>query len=209
MEQRNYRFLAQIISDTYYKGKTSDDANFSLPYFAELIAMEVAEQATIDAYSQSNQGESTYANDQFISVYKNQPILEEGGEKYAIIPATPAGLPKNREISSVSITGSKCLECIPIRNHASFSQSLIGMPKGIIMYKIEDGKIVFETLNPLLKGTVTFKLVGAISKDSLLDSPLNVPKNIQSRIAINILNRLLPLKNIPQDLINDSISNPA
>lgn len=208
MEQRNYRYLAQLISDTYYKSKSSDDANFSLPYFAEQVAIEVAEQATIDAYSQSNLGESTYSNDQFISVYKELPIVSED-EKYTLLPATPAGLPKNREIVQVRITGNRCMDCIPMRNHASFNQDLIGVPNGMVLYKIESNRVVFVTNNPLLEGTVTMKLVGAISGDNLLDAELNIPKNVQGRIMTTILGRLLPLKQIPIDNINDSISNPA
>ena len=209
MGQRNYRYLAQLISDTYYKSKTSDDANFSLSYFAEQIAIEVAEQAVIDAIGSSNQMEATYANDQFISVFKGVEILVEDGEKYSILPATPSGMPKNREIVQVRITGNTCLDCIPMRGFASFSQDLIGIPKGMVLYKVEGGKIVYETRNPLIEGTVTIKMVGAISGDNLLDSELNIPKNVQGRIIDKILGRLLPLKQIPIDNINDSVSNPA
>jgi hypothetical protein len=205
-----YRFLAQIIRDTYYKGKSSDDANFSLRYFAELVAQEVAQEATRDAYEQSNQGESTYSNDQFISTYKGVAIqVDTDGEKYSILPATPAGLPKNREIVSLRIIGNKCMDCVPMRNHASFQQDLIGIPMGMVLYKIENGKVIYVTDNPIIGGTATFKLVGAINGDVLLDSLLNIPKNVQSRITTTILGRLFPIKQIPEDKINDDVANPA
>lgn len=204
-----YRKLSQIIRDTYYKGEPNDDANFGLRYFAELIAQEVAMFATIDAFQNSNQGEATYANDQFISVFKNQPIVIDGDEKYTLLPATPAGLPKNREITEVSITGNKCLNVIPHRNYASFTQSLLGIPVGMVLYKIENGKLIFETGNPLLEGTVTIKMVGSVSGDTLLDSELNIPKDVESKIKTKILGDLLPIKQVPQDLINDGISIPA
>lgn len=209
MAQKNYRYLAQLISDTYYKSKTSDDANYDLRYFAEQVASEVAEQATIDAYNNAKSGEAVYANDQFLSVYKNLPIVDDSGEKHIVLPATPAGLPKNREIVQVKVTGATCMECIPMRNYASFSQSLIGIPPGMVLYKIEAGKIVFETDNPLFGGTAMVRMVGAVSGGSLLDSPLDIPKNVQGRIMDVILRRILPIKQVPVDNINDSISNPA
>lgn len=206
-----YRKLAQIISDTYYRGISNDDVNLSLRYFAELVAQEVANFTTIDAFQNSKLGEATYANDQFISVFKGVAIAKLGDELYSILPATPAGLPKNREITEVSIIGNKCLNAIPHRNYSSFTQSLIGIPNGMVLYKIESGKLIFETNNPLfdITNTVNIKMVGAVSGIALLDSELNIPKDVESKIKTKILGDLLPLKQIPQDLINDGVSNPS
>jgi len=209
-EQTTYRKLAELISDSYYKLKASDDANYGLRYFAELGAMEVAEMAYLNAIENSNNGESTYSNDQFISVFKNQPILVgSDGVKYTVLPSTPTSLPNNNEVSEVKIVGSKCMACIPMTSRSSFSQSLIGLPKSMVLYKIEDGNIVYETSNPLLEGTATIKLVGAVSGDDLLTSALNIPKNYESRIMTKIMAKLLPMKNVPIDYVNDAISNPS
>lgn len=205
-----YRKIAELTSDTYFKLKASDDANYSLRYFAELAAQEVAEMAYMSAIENSNNGEGSYSNDQFISVFKNLPmVVDTDGEKYTSLPSTPAGLPNNAEISEVRIVGSKCMSCIPMTSRGSFAQSLIGIPKGMVLYKIENGKIVFVSNNPLLEGTVNIRMVGAVSGTELLTSALNIPKNYEGRIITNILKKLLPLKNQPIDYVNDSISNPS
>lgn len=218
MEQKTYEFLAEIIRDAYYKQIPSDDANYSLRFFAEMIASEVAEFATQSAYENSNQGETTYANDQFISVYKNQDILfDTDGEIYTVLPATPTSLPNNSEVVQVRVIGNKCMDCIPMKNHLSFLQDLIGTPNGMVLYKIENGKIIYRTNNPLFAKPddittpvkVNIKLVGAVSGTDLLRSPLNIPKNVESRIMDKILRRLLPTKNQPIDSINDAVPNPS
>lgn len=208
-----YRKLAEIISDTYYKGKTSDDANYRLPYFAELIAILVAECVTEDAFNNSNQGETTYANNQFISTFKDIEILEAAdGEIYSVLPATPAGLPNGREIVSVDIEGSKCLSFIPIQAQAGFAQQLIGHPYGLNLYEINGTKVVFKPYSPLFdvsSNTAKIKMVGAVSGSDLLTSDLTIPKNYEGRIWDRAMARLLPLKQVPQDTINDSVSNPS
>jgi len=210
MEQTTYRKLSELISDSYYILKASDDAAIPLRRIAEMVAMEVAEMATMNAIEASQQGESTYASDQFISVFRNLPLLEDtDGYKYSVLPSTPTAMPNNQEISEVKIVGSTCMAAIHMTSRSSFSQSLIGLPKGMLLYKIEDGRIVFETSNPLLDGTVNVKMVGAVSGDDLLTSRLNIPKNYESRIMTKIMAKLLPTKNQPIDYVNDSISNPS
>ena len=210
MEQTTYRKLAELTRDLYYKGIPSDDAKYSLRFFAEQIAQEVAEMATMNAIENSNQGESTYANDQFISTFTNLPILQNvDGTKSTLLPSTPTAMPNNQEISQVKITGSTCMDCIPMTSRSYFSQQLIGWPLCMVFYKIEGESIVFESSNTLLEGTVSIKMIGAVSGQQLLDSALNIPKNYEGRITSKILARLLPLKREPIDYVNDSISNPS
>lgn len=204
-----YRKIAELLRDTYFKGNPSDDANFSLRYFAELAAIYVAEAATADAFTNSNQGEMTYANDQFISVYKGIPIVVDGEDKYGVLPQTPAGLPNGTEIVSVKIEGSRCMDCIPMRAHMSFAQGLIGTPFGMVLYSIEDGKVKLTSDNPLIEGTLTVRQIGSVSGDDLLTSKINIPKNYEAYVFDKVFSKVLPLKNIPQDNINNAVSNPA
>jgi len=204
-----YKKLAQLALEMYYNGKSSDDKNHSLRYFAELCAIYIAEASTFDSFTNSNQGESAYANNQFISVFKNQPILSVGGEKYTVLPQTPTALPNGQEIVSVRITGNTCSDCIPMKNQSSFAQDLIGIPKGMVLYKVEDGKIVYVSDNNLLEGTATIKMIGSVSGDDLLTSNVNIPKNYEAYVLDKIMAKLLPLKQIPQDNLNNGVSNPA
>ncbi len=211
MEATTYRKLAEMTRVEYYKIQPSDDASLSIRFFAEQVAQEVAVCAWESAIENSNQGEGTYAGGQFISTFKNIPIvLEDDGTKSSTLPSTPAGLPNNQEIASVKITGSKCLDCIPMSNNQAFSQQLIGLPCNMVFYKLEGGNIVYETSNALFEGgTATIKMVGAVSGEDLLSSDLTIPKNYESRIMTRILGRLLPLKQLPIDYVNDAISNPG
>lgn len=211
MAQSTIAKQAQIIREIYYRGTPSDDSNHSLRFFAELVAQELAVMATQDAFLNSSGGESAYANDQFITTFKNVPItIDDDGEISAIMPSTPAALPNGREIAEVSISGSKCMEAVPLKNHSSFVQGLIGYPSCFVTFKVEGGKIIFKTDNPVFSPTsATIKLVGAVENGNLLESSINAPANYLSRMRTNILASLIPLKQIPQDNLNNAVSNPT
>lgn len=204
-----YQKLAERIRTDFYAGQPSDDAQFSLRHIAEEIAGEVAFEAKKDAFENSNLGETTYSNDQFISVFREVPILDDDGEKYSVLPMTPAGLPNNQEIVSVRIEGNKCLDCIPMRNKDDFAQGILGYPPFFTFYKIETGKIVYVNASPLLEGTASIKMIGAVSATgNIMDAVLNVPKSVENAILDRVLLRLTQTKRLPQDLLNDSTSTP-
>lgn len=207
-----YKKLSQLLREAYYNGKAQDDANHSESYFAELIAIEVAICATEDAFINSNQGDSTYANNQFISTFRNVQIsIDTDNSFYSILPATPPSLPNGQEIGSVKIEGSDCMEFMPMKQQMGFAQSLIGkIPFNI--YEINGGRIIYKPRTPnfdALGNTATIKMVGAVSGADLLTSELTIPKNYEGKIWTNIMAKILPPKNIPQDLINDAVSNPG
>jgi len=208
----SYKKLSELIRDTYYNSKASDDSQHSLRFFGELIGSAVAECASEDAILNSNLGEATYANNQFISTFKSVPLLlDSDGSIYSVLPSTPTALPNGTEIVSVRIEGNKCLDCIPMKAQASFAQDLIGMPKWMVLFEVNGTKIVFKTSNHLfdVDNTATIKMVGALSGVDLMTSELTVPKNYEARIWDKVMARVLPLKRIPYDLINDAVSNPA
>lgn len=205
-----YQKLAEIIRTNFYGGIPSDDAQFSLRHIAEMIAGEIAFEARKDAFENSNQGETTYSNDLFTSVFKDVPIVDDGDEKYSVLPATPAGLPNNQEIVSVKVTGSKCMDVMPMRGKDDFTQGILGYPKGFFFYKIENGKVVFVSPPPLLEGTVTIKMIGAVSSTgNIMDAPLNLPKSSETAIMDRILLRLTQTRRLPQDVLNDATDKPT
>lgn len=212
MAQTTYRKLAELIRDTYYKGKASDDASHSLRYFAELIAMEVAEQATQDAFANSNNGDTTYVNDQFITSYSNLSVqLDDVQHKrYVVLPATPTALPNNQEIVSVRPVFAfySKRQFYPLRAKDEGVQDLLD-PVPFEMYQVENGRVYFYNVAKFNFTAVNVKLAGAIPSGELLDAVLNIPKNVELRILDKVLARLLPAKMIPEDTINDNVSNPA
>lgn len=205
-----FRKLSEIIIDRRFNGQPSDDASVSVRHVAELIAIEVAYVATMSAFSNSNAGEATYANDQFISVFNNLDLLTDGvtAEKYTLLPATPAGLPNNQEISGVAFTSCPNVKVVPLKQKDTFAQQYLDMPSKIYNYKIENGRIVFISLPDIVTGKVSVKLVGAVSGATLLDSVLNISKDAEGVIMDRVLLKLDPRRSVQRDINNDQVPLP-
>lgn len=208
MSQMTYGKMSELIINAYYKTVRNDNANYTIRHIAEMVAHEVAYFAKMDAFEQSNLGESTYSNDQFISVYRALAMqVDASGNKYIKMPQTPAGLPQGREIEYVNFTGNKKVQVFPMRNKDRFMQSMTKTPNWMVLYYVEDGNIVFQNLSALVTGTVDIKLIGAIpSGTELVDCVLNVPKNTESQIFDKILARLNSIRGVKVDTTNDGVS---
>lgn len=189
-----YRRLAQEIIDAHYNGFPLPEAGITQRFVAERIAMLVAKAAVKSAYGNSNLTEATYANDQFISVYTSLPLLTDAvtKDKYSVMPATPAGLPNGREIAQISFTGSPNTQIVPCQNRMAFVEGFLPkLPNDIVLYKVENGNIVFMDLPKIINSTVNMKLIGAVPPGTtLLDSVLNIPKDVEDEIFSAILNEL-------------------
>jgi hypothetical protein len=189
-----YRKFSQEVIDAHYNGMPLPEAAITQRFVAEWVAMLVAKAAVKSAFVSSNAMECTYANDQFISVFYNCPLLTDSvtGDKYATMPATPAGLPKMREIAQISFVGSPGLFVVPEDNKDEFIESqLPPLPTNIILFKVEGGNIVFPRLPKIINSPVNMKLVGAVPPGAtILDSVLNIPKDVEEDIRAAILNGL-------------------
>ena len=194
--QTTYRQFSEEIRKAHYVAFPTPENAVSQRFIAERIAMLVAKSAVKSAFGNSNLAEATYANDQFISVFKNCPLLTDADtkDKYVVMPATPAGLPNGREIAQVSFSGFPNVWCVQMQNRSDFIES--GLPplptqSGIQLFKIEGGNIVFRDLPDIINSPVNLKLVGAIPPGTtLLDSVLNIPKDVEADIFSEILNEL-------------------
>lgn len=200
--------LSEQILTQYYKQVKNDNSNYTLRHIAEQVATEIAIQAWSNAIEQDKLGESVYANDMFITPFFGLTLATDtNGNKYVAMPNTPAGLPQQREVAYVGFTGNKKTQVFPIRNKDRFMQQMQPTPNWMIMYYVEGNNIVFDNISPLVTGPVDIKLVGAIPAGSnLVDLPINAPKNIQSMIFDKILSRMLPVRNVLPDNINDNVS---
>lgn len=199
--QTTYRKFSQEIIDAHYGGIAHQDANITQRFIAEWVAEKVAVAAVKSAYGNSNLGECTYANDQFISVFYNVPLLTDAvtNNKYCVMPATPAGLPKGREIAQVSFMGAPEMFVIPMDNKDEFMESgLPPLPTTMVLFKVENGNIVFRNLPPIINSNVNMKLVGAVPPGTtILDSVLNIPKDVEDAIRMEILGQLAVNYKIP------------
>lgn len=209
MAATTYRKLAEIIRTEHFGGgMPSDDALLSIKFIAERIATKVAKYATISAFTNSNSQETTFANDQFISVFNGIALLTDPdtSNRYVKMPQTPAGLPNNQEIAKISFSGAPNLDVWPMRNKDQFAQNGLGSIPNVVFGMVENGNIVFPDLPTIINGTVNLKLVGAISGATLLDSVLNVSKDIEDSILTDILKELVIEYSVKPDVLNNAVS---
>lgn len=193
--QKTYREFSEIVIKAHYIDFPNPEQAITTRFVAERAAMKVAKAAFKSAYGNSNSGESYYSNDQFISVFYSQPLLTDSvtNDKYVVLPATPAGLANGREIAQVSFTGNPNVWCVQMQNRSDFIES--GLPPitdpSIQLFKIENGNIVFRNLPQIINSPVNLKLIGAIPPGTtILDSVMNVPKDIEDSILIELLQEL-------------------
>ena len=211
MALTTYGYIAEQISTTYYKGIRNDQSQYSLRHIATMVAQEVAVMARKNAFENSNNGDVTYINDQFISTYQNVPVLTDNVStyKYCVLPAVPTALPNNQEIVSVSLNTKTNKTFLPIKNKDRFMQAFMKPIRGTVFYYIENGRLYFDNPYNYQFSALTIKMAGALPSGNILDAPLNIPKNYESEIIDKILNRLLTMSRLGQDLTNDgdSINN--
>ena len=195
-----YGQLSELIQTEHYGGMASPSAEITQPFIAQLIATKIAKYATISAYKNGNSGDTAYADDQFVSVYYNLTLNTDSttSDKYVTLPATPAGLPKNSEIVQVSFTGSPNVQVVPCLQKDTFMEQFFApLPSTFILYKIENGRIVFINLPAIINSNVNIKMIGAISSTGdIMSAILNVDKATEDAIRMEILQELAPLKGV-------------
>lgn len=208
MAVTTYGYISEQILTTYYKGVRSDDSQYSLRHIASLVASEVAFMARKNAFENSNNGDVTYINDQFITTYQNVSVLQDAisGYKYCDLPAVPTALPKNQEIVSVSLNTKTSKTFLPIANKDRFMQAFLKPIRGSVFYYIENGKLYFDNPQNFQFNKITIKMAGALPSGNILDAPLNIPKNYESEIIDKVLQRLMVVSRNGQDITNDGQS---
>lgn len=211
MALTTYGYIAEQIATTYYKGIRNDESQYSLRHIATMVAQEVAVVARKNAFENSNNGDVTYINDQFISTYQSVPVLTDNvsNYKYCVLPAVPTALPNNQEIVSVSLNTKTNKTFLPIKNKDRFMQAFLKPIRGTVFYYIENGRLYFDNPYNYQFSNLTIKMAGSIPNGDLLDAQLNIPKNYESEIIDKVLSRLLTMSRLGQDLTNDgdSINN--
>ncbi len=204
-----YGAISELILNQYYKQVRDQNANYEMRHIAEMVAQEIAFYAVADAMKNDHLGESMYANDQFIVSYNQLPLLNDTvlNKKYFALPSIPAGMPQNREVAYVGFTGNSKTQCYPMRNKDRFMQNFVRTPAWMTLYFIENGRVYFENLSPLVSGPVDTKLVGAVPLgENLVDLPLNMPKDVQAIIIDKVLHRLYMIQGKLPDKVNDAVS---
>lgn len=206
-----YRIQAEKILTTFYRGVRSDDSSFSLRHVAQLISEEYAAVTRQNAFENSHAGETTYANDTFISTFKNITVLTDTvlGVKYIPLPSIPTALPCNQEIEKIWPVGARKIQIVLIANRSKFSQDGLPPMRGYVLCYIENGNLVFDNPTAFDFRAVNVNLIGAMPDGELLDAELLMPKNYEALISERVIARLLSTANRPKDLLNDSVPIPG
>lgn len=204
-----YRKLAEQVRTIYYGGIPSDDAQFSLRFIAELLAQDIAFQATKNAFENSNLGETTYASDSFTSTFLDIDVLYDSvlKQKYSLMPQIPSALPNGQEIVSITPVGiqGRRRQIVPMKNKDKFMQDMLSPVRGIILAYREADRLYYDNVQEYMFSAVNMVLIGAISTTgNLLDGTLNVPKNVEADLVDRGVARLRQLGNVPQDILNDA-----
>jgi hypothetical protein len=209
-----YQQISEQIRTMLYGGIPSDDASFSLRYIAELVAQEVAVQARKNAFENSNNGETTYANDTFTSTFTGNAVAYDSTLKqnYSVLPQIPAALPNNQEIVNITPLGiiGRRRQIVLMKNKDKFMQDMLPPVRGFILAYIEDGKLYYDNIQEYMFTSVNITMVGAISSTGdLLSAKLNVPKSVESEIIGKIFQLLRISKGLPQDVLNNANDSPT
>lgn len=209
-----YEKISEQIRTMLGNGIVSDDFNYSLRFIAELVAQEVAGQARKNAFENSNNGETTYANDTFTSTFKSVPVLYDSllKQKYSVLPAIPAALPNNQEIVNITPLGvqGRRRQVVLMKNKDKFMQDILPPVRGFILAYIEDGKLYYDNIEHYMFDAVNLTMIGAVSKTGdLLDAELNVPKSVEADIIGKIFQMLSLAKRFPEDVMNDARDLPT
>lgn len=205
-----YGKFAEEVRTAFYGGIPSDDASFSIRYFGELIGLEVAEYARQNAFENSNQGELSYANDSFITTYKNLAVAydTQGKYYYTVLPDIPPALPRNQEIARISPVGSNRREFFPMSQKDKGIQDLLPSIPNVILYYTEGGNIIYDNITFTMPSLIDLRMVGTVPSGNLLDATLNLSKNYQFAIMTKILSTLDPLR-FRKDIINNAVDAPT
>jgi len=99
------------------------------------------------------------------------------------------------------------MQVVPMGNKDSFAQSFLPPLRGMASYVIESGKLVFKQISPVVEvgAPVLVKMIGAVQGATLLDSPLNVPKDVEALLLDRVLQILAQEYAVKRDVINDAI----
>lgn len=196
------RELAERYLIKFSGGMMSDDVKIDERFFIHEINKAIAFIAKGSMLENSQLDGIAYANDQFITTYRNIPILfdEAVSEfKYSVLPDIPIGLVKGRGLVMVipPLGTENSLKPVSLREVPMlFHQPLI--PR-VTFYWIEGGVISYWP-SPSF-GKVATKMISSGTAD--IDAPLAIPPESILQIDEIVTKSMAILFQIQPDNIND------
>lgn len=172
-------------------------------YINDAIATVMNKQA-MDAYSITG---IMSVPDGYITTYViATPILDDKtGFYYSDIPHPPMGLPGDNGILSVFFGGGygQSKPVLYVAPHEVDYFVFMPKPPQAAFYWIESSRIAFWCRTDLSHTTDTIYIRMATNVQNSNSTVLNIPPDAIDLVFSSVLQKLMPRKNIVQDLIND------
>lgn len=193
----------------YYDGIPSDDASLSNNevdlYINDAIASVMNKQA-MDAYNITG---IMQVPEGYVTTYTiPTPSLNDlTGFYYSTIPHPPFGLPGDNGVSSVFFGGGMGMSkpILHVKpNEVDYFTSM-PMPPQAAFYWIEGNKIYFWCRTDIthISDTIYIRMSSNVQSDN--STILNIPPDAVELVFTDVIQKLLPRKNIRQDNVNDGI----
>jgi hypothetical protein len=208
-----YQLIEQILRAVYGDQPRDDSTitpNLVNQYINQGLALAVHNQ-----YKESLQIDGvSYINNSFYSTYKNIPIVQDQNLLWKVqLPSVPLAIGRNDAVADVRLVkdNNEGIDGIPLSiNQKGYQFTMKRIPNRFLYYYEGDKLFILSSLL-LNQYTANITLVsgGGAGNNSTTDlnSTLNAPEDIIPLIVEYVVKALMAMRQVPQDITNDGVSN--
>lgn len=208
-----YQLIEQILRAVYGDQPRDDSTitpNLVNQYINQGLAVAVHNQ-----YKESLQIDGvSYINNSFYSTYKNIPIVQDQNLLWRVqLPSVPLAIGRNDAVADVRLVkdNNEGIDGIPLSiNQKGYQFAMKRIPNRFLYYYEGDKLFILSSLL-LNQYTANITLVsgGGAGNNSTTDlnSTLNAPEDIIPLIVEYVVKALMAMRQVPQDITNDGVSN--
>lgn len=208
-----YQLIEQILRAVYGDQPRDDSTitpNLVNQYINQGLALAVHNQ-----YKESLQIDGvSYINNSFYSTYKNIPIVQDQNLLWRVqLPSVPLAIGRNDAVADVRLVkdNNEGIDGIPLSiNQKGYQFTMKRIPNRFLYYYEGDKLFILSSLLlNLYTANITLVSGGGAGNNSTTDlnSTLNAPEDIIPLIVEYVVKALMAMRQVPQDITNDGVSN--
>jgi len=208
-----YQLIEQILRAVYGDQPRDDSTitpNLVNQYINQGLALAVHNQ-----YKESLQIDGvSYINNSFYSTYKNIPIVQDQNLLWRVqLPSVPLAIGRNDAVADVRLVknNNEGIDGIPLSiNQKGYQFTMKRIPNRFLYYYEGDKLFILSSLLlNLYTANITLISGGGAGNNSTTDlnSTLNAPEDIIPLIVEYVVKALMAMRQVPQDITNDGVSN--
>lgn len=208
-----YQLIEQILRAVYGDQPRDDSTitpNLVNQYINQGLAVAVHNQ-----YKESLQIDGvSYINNSFYSTYKNIPIVQDQNLLWRVqLPSVPLAIGRNDAVADVRLVkdNNEGIDGIPLSiNQKGYQFTMKRIPNRFLYYYEGDKLFILSSLLlNLYTANITLISGGGAGNNSTTDlnSTLNAPEDIVPLIVEYVVKALMAMRQVPQDITNDGVSN--